>query len=165
MEILYKKSQYTIYYCFVILYAIFTSSIILLSSGFFGVKMFTNRTNSMSPTITTGSLIFVKPSTTYAVGDIISFYAGNEKKSDIRTHRIYQEGGNVYRTKGDANIAFDEKLVAPRNIIGKVIYIIPVFGYFFQFIKSTLGVALFILLPAIFIITKEIMRILSLPIQ
>ena len=148
------------YYILIVLYIIFTLSIIILSSGIFGVKMFTNRTNSMSPTITISSLIFVKKSSEYTIGDIISFYSRNVKQSEIITHRVYRIGGNVYMTKGDANLAFDNQLVTPRQIIGRVILIIPSIGFFFTFIKSPLGVLFCIILPATIIITKEIKQMI-----
>jgi signal peptidase len=92
-------------------------------------------------------------------GDIISFY--NKPPNEIITHRIFQLGGNVYITKGDANITYDQQLVRPEKILGKVIYILPLAGYVFTFIKTTAGVALVILLPATIIITNEILKIFS----
>jgi signal peptidase len=159
MNILYKEKNKKLYYVSIFLYLIFTGSIILLSSGVLGIKMLSNRTNSMSPTINTGSLIFVKPSQEYQVGDIISFYSTHP--NEIITHRIFQLGGNVYMTKGDANITYDQQLVRPERILGKVIYIFPFAGYIFTFIKTTVGVTLCILLPATVIITIEILKILS----
>ncbi|MBP9718888.1 MAG: signal peptidase I [Candidatus Levybacteria bacterium] len=161
MQIFPKHIHLRYYYIGVGIYVLFTLIIIMLSSGGLGIKMFSNKTNSMSPTITTGSLIFVRPSTQYTVGDIITFYSGIERKNEIRTHRVYQIGGNVYITKGDNNITYDSEVVTPQGVIGKVIYIVPFLGYVFQFIKSTVGVIFVILLPAIAIITIEILRIIK----
>lgn len=113
----------------------------------------------MNPIINTGSVVMVRNLSTYIPGDIISYYAEIDGKEEIVTHRILRDGGNVYVTKGDANITFDREVVRPRLIIGKVMLIIPYIGYYIGFAKGPIGVWLLILLPAVLIITIEFYKI------
>lgn len=145
------------YYVFVILYVVFTLLVASLSFDFFNYgKVFTIKSNSMSPTINTGGLIVVKKSPEYDVGDIISYYIKIDGKEEIVTHRIFRLGGNVYLTKGDANQAIDEQKVVPRLVIGKVILIVPYLGYLIGFAKTKIGLWLLIILPALCIIFCEV---------
>src|SRR3990167_11348753 len=64
------------------------------------------KSGSMELSIKTGSIVVIKPSTTYAVGDVVTF--GKDTKKDIpTTHRIISsravEGVLLFTTKGDAN--------------------------------------------------------------
>jgi signal peptidase len=113
----------------------------------------------MRPTIKKGSLVFTVKQKYYFPGDIITFYDRTSGRELIITHRIYRIGGNVYLTKGDANIAIDKKPVLPRLIIGRVFLIIPFLGYFVSIIKNPIGTIFFILLPAIMIIANELKKI------
>jgi len=115
----------------------------------------------MNPSIDTGSITIVRKMDNYEVGDIISYYAIIDKKEEIISHRIMRIGGNVYVTKGDANLGIDEPIVIPRLIIGKVIFIIPFLGYIISFAKSAFGLWLTIILPATFIIYVELAKVKS----
>lgn len=112
----------------------------------------------MNPSINEGSITIVKRMDGYEVGDIISYYAQINDQEEIITHRIVQIGGNVYVTKGDANLGFDKPIILPRLIIGKVIMIIPYLGYIISFVKSTLGLWISIIVPAILIIYVELIK-------
>lgn len=114
----------------------------------------------MSPLIDTGSVTIVKKDSTYEPGDIISFYDSENKKEEVVTHRIVSIGGNVYVTRGDANEVVDQKIVAPRLVIGKVIFIIPYLGHVITYAKSSQGLILTIILPAILIILVELWKII-----
>ncbi len=144
-----------VYYGFIILYVIYTFSLGLISANLIpGHFVFSNKSNSMSPAITTGDLIVVRPMSSYQVGDIVSYYSIVNYRQTIVTHRIMTIGGNVYLTKGDANEAYDS-IILPRLIIGKVVLVIPYLGYFIGTAKSTFGVLFTILLPASIIIIYE----------
>lgn len=123
------------------------------------IKIFTNTSNSMLPLINNGSLSVVKtqPMNSYEVGDVITFYQADLQKEV--THRIYRLGGNMYITKGDYNEAIDAQPVNPRLVIGKVIMVIPFFGYWVTFIKSQIGVGLIIVLSATIIVLTELSNI------
>lgn len=117
---------------------------------------------SMEPAIKTGSIIIIKPETSYAVGDVVTF--GKDTKKDIpTTHRIMemrvQEGKSVYRTKGDANENEDMREVLESEVIGKVLFGIPYAGYVLDFAKKPAGFVLFIVIPAAVIILDEMQTI------
>src|SRR3989344_4702559 len=61
------------------------------------------KSGSMEPSISTGSLVVVRPHAAYAKGDVITF--GKDTKTDIpTTHRIIDtKDGPLYIVKGDAN--------------------------------------------------------------
>lgn len=148
-------SMRNIYYGTIIAYVIYTLFLGVLSvNPIPGIYIFSNRSNSMSPTITTGDLIIVRRQAYYQVGDVISYYAIADQRQTIMTHRVVATGGNVYTTKGDANAAIDQ-VVVPRLIIGKVTAVIPYIGALVQTAKSGLGVVMTIILPAFAIILIE----------
>lgn len=115
----------------------------------------------MNPTLNKGSIIITKEFIQYSPGDIVTYYSKVDGREEIVTHRIIQLGGNVYVTKGDANVAIDHELVVPRLIIGKVILIYPYLGYLIGFAKTTIGVWLMIIFPALIIISVEILKIIN----
>ena len=135
---------------------------IFFSVGILGTfHIFTNTSDSMLPTINRGSLTFVvrMVEDMYEPGDIITFSTRSIGKAEIISHRIIRRGGNVYITKGDHNQAIDAEPVIPRLIIGKVVMIIPLLGYWITFIKSQIGIFLLIYLPAAFILIAELAHI------
>lgn len=148
------------YYYSVLLYVILTSIVVIFSINFFNqVRSFTNKSDSMNPLINTGSIVMVKKQSIYQIGDIISYYVQYNGREEIVTHRILRKGGNVYVTKGDANLAIDREVVIPRLVIGKAILIIPNLGYYISFAKGLVGLWLVILLPAILIVSIELYKI------
>jgi len=124
-------------------------------------KIFTVQSGSMEPTIHTGSLIFVKPETDYNVGDIITRKT-NDPKITI-THRIVEkkndDGRITFKTKGDANDGNDSEDVAKGTVIGKEIFKVPYLGYPVGFAKTTAGLIILIVIPAVIIIYDEINKI------
>lgn len=154
-KFIYSRS----YYIFAGCCLLFNLTIFLFSADFGYVRSFTNSSDSMAPDITTGSIIIVKKSDRYNVGDAISFYSKESGKEEIVTHRITGIGGNVYVTKGDANQVQDREIVLPRLVIGKVERVIPYLGYVVGFAKSFPGTLITIILPALFIVGTELSKI------
>jgi len=119
------------------------------------------RSGSMEPAIKTGSLVFVKPSKEYNVGDIITFNKINTKEPV--THRIKQieevDSTEIYTTKGDANNTLDLDKILGGQIIGKVIFHISYIGYVISYTRTTTGFIILICLPALLIIFDEINNI------
>lgn len=159
MEI--PKKWKGLYNTFVIFYLIFTFIVTIFSLHLFGgFYSFTNKSNSMNPSIDTGSITIVRAKNSYEVGDVIAYYVNVNNNAEIITHRIYRIGGNVYVTKGDANLGIDSPIILPRLIIGKVVLIIPYLGYIITFTKSPIGLVLTILIPATFIIVVELSKVM-----
>lgn len=127
-------------------------------------KILSVMSGSMAPTIKIGSLIFVKPASSYNQRDIVSFRPNNAKTNkDIVTHRIYaaetKNNQKLFITKGDANNAPDSDKISEERIIGRYIFAIPVVGYLIGFIKTLPGLVLIIIIPATLIISEEARKI------
>lgn len=124
-----------------------TFTVIVFSANFFDqIRSFTSKSSSMNPVIDAGSVIIVQKQPFYEEGDIISYYALVDGKTEIITHRVLRLGGNVYVTKGDANSAVDRETVEPRLVIGKAVMIIPYVGYPVSFIKGPVGTGITLLI-------------------
>ena len=121
------------------------------------------KSGSMEPTIKTGALVFIKPSASYKVGDIVTF--GADTKTQIpTTHRIVEVIGSGslqrFSTKGDANDSADPQTIRLSDIHGKVFFSLPYLGYVLDFARQPLGFALLIGVPTVIIIIDEIGKIL-----
>lgn len=127
-------------------------------------KVLTVLSGSMEPDIKTGSIVFVKPSSDYKIGDVITF-GPYTKTNPPTTHRIVEMRvvGNepVYITKGDANNAPDTREVQGKDVLGKVLLDVPYVGYAVASAKKPLGFAIIIIVPAALIIIDEIRKIIS----
>lgn len=120
------------------------------------------KSGSMEPAIQTGGVVVVKPSASYAVGDVITF--GEDTGSQIpTTHRVVSIGGDFtnvfYVTKGDANEEQDPVQVPHSEVVGKVIFDVPYAGYVLDFARQPMGFTLMIGIPAAIIIFDELGRI------
>jgi signal peptidase len=146
---------------------LFGASLFILSNQVGGWRGFTVMSGSMEPEIHTGALVItqrVLPST-LKENDIITFSRPTDNHEFI-THRVFQviERGSFYtfKTKGDANPKEDNWTLAQGGIVGKVDANIPYLGYLLSFSQTKIGLLLFILIPAIFIIVDEISNIIGL---
>lgn len=155
------KIIYYIFFGAIALIAVLLIISILPITGNF--KVMAVLSGSMEPAIKTGSVIAIKPSDNYKIGDIITFGEMSKTKTPT-THRIYdirvQEGEPVYVTKGDANNAPDAKEIIGKEIIGKVLFNVPYVGYAVDTAKKPWGFALIIIVPAAVIIIDEVKKII-----
>lgn len=160
---MFKKITNVIYY--IVLSAILFIALLLIVSTFpitGNFKLLSVLSGSMEPTIHTGSVVVVKPESSYKVGDIITF--GKNTKTEVpTTHRIAEmkivSGEAVYKTKGDANNAEDSTETPQKEIIGKVLFSIPWLGYIVDFVKKPMGLMLVIVIPAVIIVYDELRKI------
>ena len=155
---------------FKILYGVFFAAVIVIAVGVIvpllpipgNYQLLTILSGSMEPKIHTGSIVAVKPSDNYKIGDVITF-GGNGNTKTPTTHRVHdirvEKGKPIYITKGDANNAPDSKEVLPEEISGKVLFSVPLMGYAISAAKKPLGFMLIIIIPAVIIIGDEIKRI------
>lgn len=125
-------------------------------------KILTVLSGSMEPKIHTGSIVFVKPEKDYKVNDIITFGPNTKTQTPV-THRIYDikivAGEPVYITKGDANESSDAREISKKDVVGKVLFSIPYFGYLISFARKPFGFILLIIVPAIILLIDEIKNI------
>lgn len=116
-----------------------------------GAGSFVVATQSMAPSIAAGSLIFVVDSGGYEVGDVVSF----RRDGKVVTHRIVEVNSDHYITKGDANDGRDAP-VSRDQVMGKVIFSVPLYGYFFTLASSSIGYLLLVVLPSVLLIWIEL---------
>ena len=110
---------------------------------------------SMEPTIDTGSIAFVIGGHDYDTGDVVTF----ERDGATVTHRIVDRTDGGYVTAGDANGAPDDWIVPEDRIIGAVIGTVPHYGSVLAFAGTPLGYVLFVLLPSLALIGRELASI------
>ena len=105
----------------------------VISQGYvnlFGYSPFRVVTGSMEPTIPTGALMVSQRvgMETVQIGDVICFKAQESAVfGRMMTHRVIDiatgaDGGLLFATKGDANLALDGYYVTQENFVGKVIW-------------------------------------------
>ncbi len=131
-------------------------------------SIYTIATGSMVPNINVMDAIInirVDDPDDLKVGDVITFRSSNPTSMGLTmTHRIKEittdnDGKICYVTKGDANPVEDELCAKYSNVIGKVIIRIPGLGHIQRFLASGFGWLLCILIPAVIIIARDIMKI------
>ena len=130
--------------------------------GNFKVKIV--KSGSMEPAIMTGSIVIIKPESSYHVGDVVTF--GADTKTQIpTTHRIIEMGdsplGASIRTKGDANDAPDAHPTPLNEVRGKVLFTIPYVGFLLDFARKPIGFGLLVGLPALAVIVDEVGKIIA----
>ena len=158
-----KKLFNTIYY--IVLTAIVCIALLLIISTLpinGNIKFLTVLSGSMEPTIHTGSVVIVRPESQYNIGDIVTF--GKETSKDVpTTHRIVsdraEEGVMIFATKGDANDSPDTTETSQSDIHGRVLFSVPFAGYVFEFVRKPIGFVVVIILPVLFVVFSEIMKI------
>ncbi len=121
-------------------------AIILLwgSTGLLGFKPTIIASGSMRPTLDVGDIAIVVPTPVekIKVGDIIQYWRVGEPAPTIhRVIEINRAGGATYIvTKGDANTAPDEPIMATRAL-GKVVFTIPKIGWISIYLKEAVATA------------------------
>ncbi|MEG0365258.1 MAG: signal peptidase I [Coprobacillus sp.] len=119
---------------------------------FFGFSIYNVLSDSMEPSISTGSIVYIKPVNIEMIkeNDIVSFYSQANK---VVTHRITKIEDNLLTTKGDHNQDIDISKVNILNVIGKVTFSIPFWGYINDFLSNIGGMTgLFIVLVFIMLL-------------
>ncbi|MDF2884118.1 MAG: peptidase signal peptidase [Clostridiaceae bacterium] len=123
--------------------SIISIGIIWFSVGVFPIYPSVIATGSMEPEIKPGDIILVEKITeeeeinNLKVNDVIQFHSDGI----LISHRIIQikkddSGDMLFRTKGDNNSGVDADLVKPKNIKGKIKYVVPKIGWLTLLIKS-----------------------------
>ncbi|MEG0547973.1 MAG: signal peptidase I [Coprobacillus sp.] len=137
---------------------VFSIVIIVLTAFFvcpllFGYTAYAIETNSMEPTIPTGSIVYIEKTSSQdlKLNDIITF----ERANKIITHRVVgiDDMNNQLTTKGDAIKYNDEEKISVTHVKGEVKYSIPLIGYGLMFLKSIEGTIMSIILIILYIIS------------
>ena len=134
-------------------------------------SLYTIITPSMTPNINVYDVVIdvkVDKPEDIKINDVITFYSSIPGvRNGTITHRVIAINKDVngkykYLTKGDYNLVDDGVDVEFDKIVGKVALRIPQLGRVQFFMASKLGWLLVILLPALYIILKDILRIIKL---
>ncbi len=121
------------------------AALLILSAFNIGVRAYVVSSGSMSPAIHTGDLVFSHKSGNYKKGDIITFIDSRNKYVSHRIYRVEKKDGKTtYTTKGDANNAPDGSPVFPGNVMGKVVFHIPLLGIPIAFFHTKIGLVVLI---------------------
>jgi len=97
---------------------------------------------SMQPLFYRGDLVLVRRSSSYRVGDIITFRDGDLGSQVI--HRIIGEAQGRFITQGDNNAWIDEYHPQSGDIIGKYWILLPKAGRVVEWIRKPLQLALLV---------------------
>lgn len=124
----------------------------------FGSEIMVVLSGSMAPTFDTGSIVAVKPVKFEGIqkGDIVTFK--NEDDLTI-THRVVEVTDKGLITRGDANNGDDTMPVTSDRLIGQVEYSVPLLGYLIEFIRSKVGMLVFLGIPGIYLIISQVMKL------
>lgn len=96
---------------------------------------------SMEPAFYSGDLLIIQKQENYRKNEIVTFEDGGV----LTTHRIVDRTPKGFLTKGDSNNISDRELVSEEQIKGRLALRIPKAGKFFLFLRSPLGLLLFLI--------------------
>ena len=126
-------------------------------TGIFPVKAYLVQSGSMEPSIMTGDIVVVKQEQMYLNNQVVTFTDSSKR---VVTHRIIEKKKDgSFVTKGDANRSEDRETIKMNNIIGSVVLTIPKLGFLVAFLKTSLGMILLIILPALYLVFSEVKNI------
>jgi len=110
----------------------------------FGVRYYNVLSESMEPTIPVGSLIIVWPTNfdNLETNDVVTVRL--ENTGILLTHRAVElnHEEQTIITKGDNNPTRDPQPIAADQLVGRVVFHIPVLGSFISFLKTPTGITI-----------------------
>lgn len=156
-----------------LLYYFIATKVYTMSGGKYEPKfsLYTIISGSMIPNINVYDVVIdvrVDEPEDIEIGDVITFYSDSpELRGGTITHRVISiiknsDGSYNYQTKGDNNLVEDSATVPYEKVIGKVALRIPQLGRVQFFLASSFGWLLLIMIPALYIIFKDIHRLIKL---
>lgn len=104
-----------------------------------GMQPYAIISGSMEPAYPTGSLVYADPveGSSLQAGDVVAFW----EEEEVIIHRVKEvddQTGHLV-TKGDANEDVDLRPVPFQNVLGRVVFSVPVVGYFLMALGTTAG--------------------------
>jgi len=134
-------------------------------------SVYTIVSQSMEPTISVYDVIIntkIKDINDVKVNDVITFISTWDVTYGMTiTHRVVgtktlDDGSRCLVTRGDNNTQEDETCVKEGNIIGITKAVIPGLGKIQFFLSSKMGWLILIIFPALYIIFKDVVKIIRL---
>lgn len=116
----------------------------------FGIRIYGVVTGSMTPAYPVGGVVYVKAvnADSLQVGDVITYRMGTDTDY-VMTHRIVEISDGFFTTKGDANEVEDPEPVSYDRVVGEVVFFLPGYAKVADFVDSTTGRCVFIILFAL----------------
>lgn len=129
-------------------------------------------TDSMKPTFESGDLIFIKKCDTSKLneGDIITFHTIIDNQYALNTHRIQKideaNGVRSYTTIGDNNDGVaDQHVISDGDIVGKYIGHVSGLGKVMNFLSSSMGFLIVIVLPMLLFFIYQVYNLIMISIR
>ena len=135
-------------------------------SNIAGFTPLTVQSDSMSPTFSKGDLIIIQTCDTskLEVGDIVTFHTIIDNEYALNTHRIAAiDEVNVLRsftTKGDNNDVADTHIISDGDIVGKYVFALPQMGKVMDFLSSSVGFLVVIVLPMLLFFIYQVYHLI-----
>ena len=141
-------------------------------ANIFGYTPLTVQSDSMVPTFASGDLIFIKKCdpATLKEGDIICFHTIIDNEYALNTHRIksIESVGDArsYTTIGDNNNGItDQHVISDGDIVGKYVGHLTGFGKVMDFLSSSTGFLIVIILPMMLFFIYQIYHLITISIR
>ena len=141
-------------------------------SRILGYTPMTVESDSMKPTFCKGDLIFIKKCDTSKLkeGDIITFHTIIDNQYALNTHRIQKidevNGVRSYTTIGDNNNGVaDQHVISDGDIVGKYIGHVTGLGKVMDFLSSSMGFLIVIVLPMLLFFVYQIYHLIMISIS
>ena len=129
-------------------------------------------TDSIKPTFESGDLIFIKKCDTSKLneGDIITFHTIIDNQYALNTHRIQKideaNGVRSYTTIGDNNNGVaDQHVISDGDIVGKYIGHVSGLGKVMNFLSSSMGFLIVIVLPMLLFFIYQVYNLIMISIR
>lgn len=120
-------------------------AMLMVGVRLFGLQVYTVLSGSMEPELPVGGIVYVREvdAADLELRDVITFKLAEETTVTHRIIDIIHDENDpqkvLFQTQGDSNDVVDGTLVAPENIIGKVIFKLPYMGYLAMFLQTKQG--------------------------
>ena len=92
--------------------------------GIMNHYFFSIEESDMLPTLSPGDVLLIQPQPAYEIGEVVLYNDGERSV----VHRIVGTFEGDFITMGDAGVEPDDRLLAPLQIFGEVVFYIPGFA-------------------------------------
>ena len=137
-------------------------------SSLLGYTPLVVKSDSMAPTFSAGDLIFIKKcdTSTLKEGDIICFHTIIDNEYALNTHRIQKidtvGDARSYTTLGDNNNGIaDAHIISDGDIVGKYVGDLPKAGKVMDFLSSSMGFLIVIVLPMLLFFIYQVYNLIT----
>ena len=141
-------------------------------SSLLGYTPLVVKSDSMAPTFSAGDLIFIKKcdTSTLKQGDIICFHTIIDNEYALNTHRIQKidtvGDARSYTTLGDNNNGIaDAHIISDGDIVGKYVGDLPKAGKVMDFLSSSMGFLIVIVLPMLLFFIYQVYNLIMIAIR